>query len=153
MSDSEQAIRVKKRLLHVLGNSDRRVKKLSSMHSWGIGPDKLYWTSCHTVLTVESDGTLILKIIGAPIDEQIERIIEALNGEIREVKRTGRSWDITLRISEDGSELEELIDAFDALPSKRLPGDNNHFFYEAPKAAEYLRRFRQILTLKIEESL
>lgn len=145
---SQKAIDLRRRLHAALGYGNRSVKKIESMHTWEVGPGpKKHWCSCYALLTVQADGGLDLLVARAPADAAVERAVKRLGGEITEVKESvTHVLRLRVPITESGDELEQLAESFDGVPTRRQFGDRGHFFYEAPKAASYLRRFKELLT-------
>lgn len=149
--NTPQALKVKQRLLEAFGYPDGRVKSVERMTTWQYGPGEIkYWTQSYANLTVQPDGKLILRVNRAPADAEVEKLVGELGGtvtrgrgEVQEVRLT-----VTVEVSETGAELDRLAEAFAGVPSRRVKDQdaNNHFYFEGPKAADYIRKFREVLT-------
>lgn len=108
-----------------------------------------YHSSCTVMIRFPDGGSMEVVVAGdAPVDPVVEEFVGGEGGTCKEYPRsvygsTGRT--IWLPVPLDRvAVIVELATVLDGLPG-RHNFKRNHYFYEAPKAARFLRAYHQTL--------
>lgn len=141
---------VRSKLLAKYGYSDRRIKDVAKMTTWGFGPPLRYHSSCRVVVSIRPDGDLDVRVVGdAPLDTVVNEAVTAAGGTAHEFSRglaesTGRRLEFSVASATCGHILA-IAAALDGLP-RRHAFERDHYFYTAPEAAKLLRELHAVLT-------
>ncbi len=127
--------------------ADRRVKTIEKMSEWEFGKAS-HDKACSVFLQIGTTGDVVVEIRGdAPLDPEVQSLVGRLGGHIYL-----RTFNMLLRnriavdVSSDFGAIVVLSAALKGLPERRSWGpEKEHYYYEAPRAADYLMQAYQAL--------